>query len=1253
MKCKHLKKMASLLTGEQMIGCRARLDRELPSFGFKEFQPSKTAFEQQQIQHALEVRQELLNEERIEKCGNLSSAQWMPELMRAKVTKKVGKHWEVFGHYKDNCEWLFPEEALFMLETNSLELLYHDVPVSVQKGYAVLINNSKTDCTLSEYRVYSHLSRQGYRVLRHLPDLTITSYKKQINFDHYILDQKCSYDLESKRTQCSVLEQTVSLSESENKEDCSNMSEDMASVSRTEQLNFKVSVQEDIKFIASNMPSTSGTVLHDVVVLDESTVESEIIEEPLNQTTKLEEDDDLDVVEVPQEPKEIIIETIDSDTTSEDNSDDENEEDSSSDSESDGDIHWKRRSFQRTSSPVEEVNEKYAIRSNYATIQEFLFDRESAAKKNKPVVVIDLVDDGNETVENELNKFYNEIELIDLASDTENETSYVDEYVKKSRREILDGMPVINNVNGYVSVTCPDLRLIPHNVRPKNHEYKLHISNVRGGDKPRQTTNYRNYRYYSQHRNYHGRGYQHMNSLFNRMRANPWERQSNQGNMNPILMQQATQIQSLAQGMMQFASTLMNQMCQPQMNTNNNWNMYMNMTRFSNPAWQGTELFNTNTLVQRNVYNEQRTNENTNYAMLPFGQNSNPYHQHQMPAQSNNSFRNQYNLSTVKNYTNSMRNENSPVYHVNASNFSPNNNSFSQNSSSSVDNQFEVKNQFDVNNGVYSPVITNRFKRFHRRGGGGFQRGGGGRTRHSVESRHSLYQVNSMTVEENRRGDTVSSSYSCADPAYSRDDVPIRGDDFIPLSSGNNKNKRKKNLRNNRRKRKNFEVVNVDVVDDDDNDDDITVIQTSNKCLKQDNNQNKRKRQDKNSYFLASPVRKLRKQEEENGDETEIIDIDVTPEELDVKQEKGKETSVTSEDAVPNHANDIADVKPNVSETVSEAAYHTCDSKFKITDVKTEKSADTDFSSNSPSALVKNESAQEQQQLNQEQCTSKTNKDIKPDMLVQLDTKNNISLTQNVVIANISEKPQVKTESDLENQNKFVKIEKDISYNNINRTENNCKTENEVKQEPITEETVKRSEDVAQSEFIENSGVSKETRLQKNVNDTDNSSVRPVTSWAEYKSRSVPSETETNILEYIYEENEGTENTVEEVVQAYADDQPVLKPEDCKTIGSVLSVLQIFNKGETPQYKVCKLKISFDMYLPSSTFKKVQRTLPNYRIIVVESLDPLPSPSQMAELRLRFQDGVQILLAVVMPDSVAFYAFGSVCLPMDDTSYKM
>lgn len=1244
--------MASVLTGEQMISCRARLDRELPSLGFKEFQPTKSAFEQQYIEHALEERKVLLSEDRIEKCGNLSAADWKPELMRAQVTKKVGKHWEVFGHNKDNCEWLFPEEALFMLETNTLELSYDGVPVSVQKAYTILINNSKTDCTLSEYRVYSHLSRQGYRVVRHLPDLTVTSYEKQINLDQYILDQKRSYDVERKQTFISMSERTVSFSESENKEDISNISEDI--VSRIMESNFEMLVPDrskptDTAGEPSNMPSTSGIVSHDVVVLDESTVESEVIEESSNRTTQLEEeDDDLDVIEVPQEPKEIIIETIDSDTTSEDSNDEDNDdanEDSSSDS--DSDIHWKRRSVQPRSRPVEEVGEKCAIRSNYATIQEFLFDRESA-KKTKPVVVIDLVDEGNNTIDNELKRFYNEIELIDLASDTENETSYIEEYVRKDRREILDCMPVMHNINGFVSVTCPDLRLIPENARPIKHEYKLPISRIREGQ--RQVTNYRNYRNHNQQRNYHGRGYQNMNSLFNRMRTNPWTRQNN---MNPVLLQQATQIQTLAQGMMRFASTLMNQMCQPQVqNTNNSWNM--NMPRFNNPAWQDAEMFTQNALMQRNFYSEQRNNENPNYSVPQFGQNSNPYQQHQSPVQSCNNYRGQYGHTPVNNYTSSVSNESSPVYHISVNNFSPSVNSYSQNSNSSVENIYEG------NKREYSPSSARRGynspnKRFHR-WGGGLQRGGR-RPRQSLQSRHAAYQVNSMTVEEHRRGE---------DPAYSREDVPLRGDGFIPLTSNNtpatttNNNTPRSNFQNNRRRR-NREIVSVE-------DDDVTVVQTPRKRVKRENNQAKKK-QGRKRYFSVSPEnRKIRKQEGvDNEDGAEIIDIDVISEDLDVKQVTAQEkNSVLSDKAIPHTADVVTDVKPSVSEAVNESVHHTPNVKFENTDVKTEKSADSNFSSDIPSVPVKTETIQEQQQEGQQQSSSTTDrklvKDVKQELPQQLDTKSTLSLTQNAVEAKISERLEVKTESCSENQNSSnnnIKTEKEISCSDENRIENNSRTTNEIKQEPLNGETPMETENssgvINDSIQVEDNAI-KQTSTEESVSVTDNcekncetvdESNRAATSWAELKNRPI------SVAEYnSYEESDGMEDTVEDETEDN-DVQPIVKPEDCKNIASILSALQIFKKGEAPHYEVCRLKISFDMYLPSSTFKKVQRTLPNYRIVIVESLDPLPSPSEMAELRLRFQDSVQILLAVVMPDSIAFYTFGSVYLPVDDTSYKI
>ena len=38
------------------------------------------------------------------------------------VNKQCGKHWDVMGHFSDDTLYLRPEEALFMLESNALEI---------------------------------------------------------------------------------------------------------------------------------------------------------------------------------------------------------------------------------------------------------------------------------------------------------------------------------------------------------------------------------------------------------------------------------------------------------------------------------------------------------------------------------------------------------------------------------------------------------------------------------------------------------------------------------------------------------------------------------------------------------------------------------------------------------------------------------------------------------------------------------------------------------------------------------------------------------------------------------------------------------------------------------------------------------------------------------------------------------------------------------------------------------------------------
>ena len=80
-------------------------------------------------------------------------------------------HWGVMGHIVDNCLHIYPEEALFLLESNAIEVKLNDIAMSIQQSYEVMLAK---DCSLDEYRVYSHLTRQGYKVVRHQGDLSVT-----------------------------------------------------------------------------------------------------------------------------------------------------------------------------------------------------------------------------------------------------------------------------------------------------------------------------------------------------------------------------------------------------------------------------------------------------------------------------------------------------------------------------------------------------------------------------------------------------------------------------------------------------------------------------------------------------------------------------------------------------------------------------------------------------------------------------------------------------------------------------------------------------------------------------------------------------------------------------------------------------------------------------------------------------------------------------------------------------------------------
>ena len=69
-----------------------------------------------------------------------------------------------------------------MLERNKVKM-------SIQQSFEIMLK-SENNCSLDEYRTYAHLTRLGYKVIRHQGDLGITPYEKRIKLDQYRITKK-------------------------------------------------------------------------------------------------------------------------------------------------------------------------------------------------------------------------------------------------------------------------------------------------------------------------------------------------------------------------------------------------------------------------------------------------------------------------------------------------------------------------------------------------------------------------------------------------------------------------------------------------------------------------------------------------------------------------------------------------------------------------------------------------------------------------------------------------------------------------------------------------------------------------------------------------------------------------------------------------------------------------------------------------------------------------------------------------------
>nr|CAH0111455.1 unnamed protein product [Daphnia galeata] len=166
------------LSAKELMEIRAKKahPRSLPTMPPKDFIPTHSAEETASINAMIDERVSFLKEERAEKRNLLAKGDWLPEEKVAVVDKRVGGGWDVYGHDKNGKTYLHPEEVLFLIEVSKLELFYSGTPVSVQQAYQILL--AENLCSTLKYRVYSHLCRQGYRLIRRVNPLPSSSNKR-------------------------------------------------------------------------------------------------------------------------------------------------------------------------------------------------------------------------------------------------------------------------------------------------------------------------------------------------------------------------------------------------------------------------------------------------------------------------------------------------------------------------------------------------------------------------------------------------------------------------------------------------------------------------------------------------------------------------------------------------------------------------------------------------------------------------------------------------------------------------------------------------------------------------------------------------------------------------------------------------------------------------------------------------------------------------------------------------------------------
>lgn len=106
---------------------------------------------------------------RVARQKHMATAEWDKSREMARVTALRGNSIQSMGKFDNGKQYLYPEEALFLVDRGTLDLLVDGHPASFQRAWALAMTTSNC-ISLEQYLTYAHLRRGGYVVRRFKAD---------------------------------------------------------------------------------------------------------------------------------------------------------------------------------------------------------------------------------------------------------------------------------------------------------------------------------------------------------------------------------------------------------------------------------------------------------------------------------------------------------------------------------------------------------------------------------------------------------------------------------------------------------------------------------------------------------------------------------------------------------------------------------------------------------------------------------------------------------------------------------------------------------------------------------------------------------------------------------------------------------------------------------------------------------------------------------------------------------------------------